>query len=62
VLAAQGVFAAEELREQSSWGNWDWTVASTPIRGILPATLAAQQAGFIRVKLRFSASFLVRAN
>jgi magnesium chelatase family protein len=49
VLAAQGVFAAEELRRTVLLGELGLDGRLHPIRGILPATLAAQQAGFTRV-------------
>jgi hypothetical protein len=49
VLAAQGVFAAEELRRTVLLGELGLDGRLHPIRGILPATLAAQQAGFVRV-------------
>jgi hypothetical protein len=35
--------------EQPYWASLVWTVASAPVRGILSATMAAQQAGFTRV-------------
>jgi magnesium chelatase family protein len=49
VLAAQGVFKAEELRGTVLLGELGLDGRLPPIRGILPATLAAQQAGFTRV-------------
>jgi Subunit ChlI of Mg-chelatase len=49
VLAAQGVFRAEELRGTVLLGELGLDGRLRPIRGILPATLAAQQAGFTRV-------------
>ena len=49
VLAAQGVFAAEELRRTVLLGELGLDGRLHPVRGILPATLAAQQAGFVRV-------------
>jgi magnesium chelatase family protein len=48
VLAAQGVFAAEELRRTVLLGELGLDGRLHPVRGILPATLAAQQAGFTR--------------
>src|SRR4029453_12262356 len=48
VLAAQGVFAAEELRRTVLLGEVGLDGRLHPVRGILPATLAAQQAGFTR--------------
>jgi hypothetical protein len=49
VLAAQRVFRAEELRGTVLLGELGLDGRLRPIRGILPATLAAQQAGFTRV-------------
>jgi len=49
VLAAQGVFRAEELRRTVLLGEVGLDGRLRPVRGILPATLAAQQAGFTRV-------------
>jgi hypothetical protein len=49
VLAAQRVFRAEELRGTIPLGELGLDGRLRPIRGILPATLAAQQAGFTRV-------------
>jgi hypothetical protein len=49
VLAAQRVFRAEELRGTILLGELGLDGRLRPIRGILPATLAAQQAGFTRV-------------
>ena len=49
VLAAQGVFRAEELRRTVLLGELGLDGRLRPVRGILPATLAAQQAGFTRV-------------
>ena len=46
VLAAQGVFRAEELRRTVLLGELGLDGRLRPVRGILPATLAAQQAGF----------------
>jgi magnesium chelatase family protein len=49
VLAAQGVFRAEELRRTVLLGELGLDGRLRPVRGILPATLAAQQTGFTRV-------------
>ena len=49
VLAAQGVFGAEELRRTVLLGELGLDGRLRPVRGVLPATLAAQQAGFTRV-------------
>ena len=49
VLAAQRVFRAEELRGTVLLGELGLDGRLRPIRGILPATLAAKQAGFTRV-------------
>lgn len=49
VLAAQGVFPAEELRRTVLLGELGLDGRLRPVRGVLPATLAAQQAGFTRV-------------
>ncbi len=49
MLAAQGIFVAEELRRTVLLGELGLDGRLHPVRGILPATLAAQQAGFIRV-------------
>jgi magnesium chelatase family protein len=49
VLAAQGVFAAEQLRRSVLLGEVGLDGRLRPVRGVLPATLAAQQAGFTRV-------------
>jgi magnesium chelatase family protein len=49
VLAAQGVFAAAELRRTALLGELGLDGRLRPVRGILPATLAAHQAGFTRV-------------
>jgi magnesium chelatase family protein len=49
VFAAQGVFRAEELLGTVLLGELGLDGRLRPIRGILPATLAAQQAGFSRV-------------
>jgi predicted ATPase with chaperone activity len=49
VLAAKGVFGAEELRRTVLLGELGLDGRVRPVRGVLPATLAAQQAGFTRV-------------
>jgi magnesium chelatase family protein len=49
VLAAQGVFKSEELPGTVLLGELGLDGRLRPVRGILPATLAAQQAGFSRV-------------
>ncbi len=49
VLAAQGVFRAEELRRTVLLGELGLDGRVRPVRGVLPATLAVQQAGFTRV-------------
>ena len=49
ILAAQRVFPAVELRRTVLLGELGLDGRLRPIRGILPATLAAQQAGFTRV-------------
>jgi magnesium chelatase family protein len=49
VLAAQGIFGAKELRRTVLLGELGLDGRVRPVRGILPATLAAQQAGFTRV-------------
>jgi magnesium chelatase family protein len=49
VLAAQGVFGAEQLRRTALLGEVGLDGRLRPVRGVLPATLAAQQAGFTRV-------------
>ncbi len=49
ILAAQGTFRAEELRRTVLLGELGLDGRVRPIRGVLPATLAAQQAGFSRV-------------
>ena len=48
VLAAQGVFGAWSYAEQSCWAK-GLDGRLRPVRGVLPATLAAEQAGFTRV-------------
>jgi magnesium chelatase family protein len=49
VLAARGVFGAAQLRRTVLLGELGLDGRLRPVRGILPATLAAQQAGFTRV-------------
>jgi magnesium chelatase family protein len=49
VLGATGVFGAEQLRRTILLGELGLDGRLRPVRGILPATLAAQQAGFPRV-------------
>jgi magnesium chelatase family protein len=49
ILAAQGVFGANELARTVLLGELGLDGRVRPVRGILPATLAAQQAGFTRV-------------
>jgi hypothetical protein len=49
ILAAQRVFPAVELRRTVLLGELGLDGRLRPVRGILPATLAAQQAGFTRV-------------
>jgi magnesium chelatase family protein len=49
VLAAQGVFRSEELRRTVLLGELGLDGRLRPLRGVFPATLAAQQAGFTRV-------------
>ena len=49
VLAAQNVFARGELRYTALLGELGLDGRVRPVRGILPATLAAAQAGFSRV-------------
>jgi magnesium chelatase family protein len=49
VLGAKGVFGAEQLRRTVLLGELGLDGRLRPVRGILPATLAAQQAGFPRV-------------
>jgi magnesium chelatase family protein len=49
VLAAQGVFGAEQLRRSVLLGEVGLDGRLRPVRGVLPATLAAQQAGLTRV-------------
>jgi predicted ATPase with chaperone activity len=49
ILAAQGIFRADELRRTVLLGELGLDGRVRPIRGVLPATVAAQQAGFTRV-------------
>ena len=49
VLAAQGIFRTAELRRTALLGELGLDGRLRPVRGVLPATLAAQQAGFTRV-------------
>jgi magnesium chelatase family protein len=49
VLAAQRAFRAEELQRTVLLGELGLDGRVRPVRGVLPATLAAQQAGFTRV-------------
>jgi magnesium chelatase family protein len=49
VLAAQNVFRREELRQTALLGELGLDGRVRPVRGILPASLAAAQAGFTRV-------------
>jgi Mg chelatase-like protein len=49
VLAAKGVFRGEELCRTVLLGELGLDGRLRPVRGVLPATLAAQQAGFTRV-------------
>ena len=49
VLAAQGVFRAEELRRTVLLGELGLDGRVRPVRGVLPATLAVQLAGFTPV-------------
>src|ERR671911_3234530 len=49
ILAAQRVFRADELRRTVLLGELGLDGRVRPVRGVLPATLAAQQAGFTRV-------------
>jgi len=46
LLVAKGVFGAEQLRRTILLGEVGLDGRLRPVRGILPATLAAQQAGF----------------
>src|SRR5215211_4000250 len=49
VLAAQRIFRADELRRTALLGELGLDGRLRPVRGVLPATLAAQQAGFTRI-------------
>jgi magnesium chelatase family protein len=49
VLAAQGIFRTGELRRTALLGELGLDGRLRPVRGVLPATLAAQQAGFTRI-------------
>jgi magnesium chelatase family protein len=49
VLAAQRAFRAQELQRTVLLGELGLDGRVRPVRGVLPATLAAQQAGFTRV-------------
>ena len=49
VLAADGTFAAEELHSTVLFGELGLDGRVRPVRGVLPATLAAAQAGFTRM-------------
>ena len=49
ILAAQRVFPVDELRRTVLLGELGLDGRLRPVRGILPATLAAQQTGFTRV-------------
>ena len=49
ILAAQGIFRADELRRTALLGELGLDGRVRPVRGVLPATLAAQQAGFTRI-------------
>ena len=49
ILAAQRICPVEELRRTVLLGELGLDGRLRPVRGILPATLAAQQAGFTRV-------------
>jgi magnesium chelatase family protein len=49
VLAAQGIFGAEQLRRSVLLGEVGLDGRRRLVRGVLPAVLAAQQAGFTRV-------------
>jgi magnesium chelatase family protein len=49
ILAAQRIFPAEEIRRTVLLGGLGLDGRVRPIRGVLPATLAAQQAGFTRI-------------
>jgi magnesium chelatase family protein len=49
ILAAQGIFRGDELRRTVFLGELGLDGRVRPVRGVLPATLAAQQAGFTRI-------------
>ena len=49
VLAAQGIFRITELHRTALLGELGLDGRLRPVRGVLPATLAAQQAGFTRI-------------
>ena len=49
ILAAQRIFRADELRRTVLLGELGLDGRVRPVRGVLPATLAAQQAGFRRI-------------
>jgi magnesium chelatase family protein len=49
ILAAQRIFRADELRRTVFLGELGLDGRLRPVRGVLPATLAAQQAGFTRI-------------
>jgi magnesium chelatase family protein len=49
VLAAQRIFRADRLRRTVLLGELGLDGRVRPVRGVLPATLAAQQAGFTRI-------------
>jgi magnesium chelatase family protein len=49
ILAAQRIFRADELRRTVLLGELGLDGRLRPVRGVLPATLAAQQAGFTRI-------------
>ena len=49
IVAAQGIFRPKELRRTVLLGELGLDSRVRPVRGILPATLAAQQAGLRRV-------------
>jgi magnesium chelatase family protein len=49
ILAAHRIFPAEEIRRTVLLGELGLDRRVRPIRGVLPATLAAQQAGFTRI-------------
>jgi magnesium chelatase family protein len=49
ILAARRIFRADELRRTALLGELGLDGRLRPVRGVLPATLAAQQAGFTRI-------------